>query len=55
MLGFVDGRHFYLLVLGYHGMFEVPTCSAGQLSDDNVAVAEQVDVEGNVMDRLWYC
>ena len=54
MLGLVDRRYFYALVFGYHVVFQVPSCSACQLCNNNVAVAEKVDVEGNVVNRLFH-
>jgi hypothetical protein len=40
------------MALGYHFMLEGPAGAAGELGDNDIAVAEKVDVEIDVVDGL---
>lgn len=44
--------HLDDLVLGHHLVLEWPTGAAAQLRDDDVAVAQQVNIEVDVVDGL---
>lgn len=44
--------HVNFLILDYHLMLQVPTSASTELSDDGIAVAEEVDVKVGVRTRL---
>jgi hypothetical protein len=52
MLDFVHGLDNVLVAFGYHLVLQCPTCAARKLGNDDVAVAEEVDVEIDVVNRL---
>jgi hypothetical protein len=52
MVYFVDCLDDVLVRLRDHGMRECPAGAAGEFGDDDVAVAEEVDVEVDVVDWL---
>lgn len=52
MVSLVNSRHFDSLLRGYHRVFQTPTRSASKLGDNNIAVAEKVDVKVDVVNWL---
>ena len=44
--------HVNFLILDYHFVLQVPSSASTKLSDDGIAVAEEVDVEVGVRTRL---
>ena len=54
MLDLIDSRHLDPLVLGYHFVLEGPTRSASKLCNNDIAVAEEVDIEVDMMNRLEF-
>lgn len=53
VIDFVHRYDFVLMALGYHFVRESPAGAASELGYDDVAVAEEVDVEVDVVDGLW--
>ena len=51
----VDQRSLDRLPFGYHLVLQVPTRTARELGYNNIAVAEEVDIEVDVVDRLCTC
>jgi hypothetical protein len=52
MLALINSLDLDLLPGRYHLVFEIPARATSKLGNDNVAVAQKVDVEFYVMDRL---
>lgn len=49
---FADGDNIDFLVSRKHLMLQFPACSPGEFGDDRVAVAQESDVEVDVIYRL---
>ena len=45
MIKFLDRRDGNLLICRYHFMFEIPACATSELGNNDIAVAEKVDIE----------
>jgi hypothetical protein len=52
MVDLVDCRDLVLMALGYHLVLEGPTSAACEFGNNDIAVAEEVDVKVNVMNGL---
>jgi len=52
MVDLVHRRNLVLVALGYHFVLEGPAGATSELGYDDVAVAEEVDVEVDVVDGL---
>jgi len=50
-----DCHDLILVPLGYHLVRESPAGAAGEFGDDDIAVAEEIDVEVDVVDWLLQC
>jgi hypothetical protein len=55
MLDLVDSLDFVDLTVGYHLVLEGPACATGKFGYNDIAVAEEVDIEVDVVDGLLTC
>ena len=52
MLFFIDRHNVHRLILGQHIMVQLPSCTTRKLSNNNIAVAQELNVKVDVMDGL---
>lgn len=52
MLDLINKENVNRLSLSNHFMIEIPACATSKLSDNNVAISQEVDIEVNVMNGL---
>jgi hypothetical protein len=54
MLDLIDDLDLVDLAVGYHLVLEGPTCATGEFGYNDVAVPEEVYIEVDVVNRLFF-